>query len=194
MTERDLENLLTIISTMQQKIARLEAREINPVGTIIINTNPLVPANHLACDGASYSKTTYDSLYAVLGTRYGGDASNFNVPDLRGRVPLGPGNGFGIGEYGGEESHALSTTELPAHSHTVTDPGHTHPPAVGTNYYHSGIARANPGAGAGSFDFGAATANTGSSTTGITIGNTGSGAAHNNMPPYVVVSFIIVAR
>lgn len=176
MTERDLEDLLAVIGAMQQKIERLEAREINPVGTILMNTNPIIPANHLACDGTSYNKTQYETLYAVLGTRFGGDSTTFKVPDLRGRMPIGSGNDWGVGEFGGAEEHTLTINEIPSHDH---------PPALGTNYYHTGIARANPGAGAGSFDFGAATANT---------GLTGGGAAHNNMPPYLVISFIIVAR
>lgn len=203
MTERDLENLLKILSTMQQKIARLEAREINPVGTILINTNPVLPANHLVCDGASYSKTDYETLYSVIGTRFGGTSTNFNVPDLLGRVPVGAGRGFGVGESGGEELHTLTEGEMPIHNHS----GSTGSVAPYINM---------PGTLGGSNNriYGDWT---GSGATNIavptlvnsilnfsnpayadshshTISNQGRGEAHNNMPPYLVVGFIIVAR
>lgn len=195
-TERDVETLLSVISNLGQRIARLEAREINPVGTILMNANPVIPANHLACDGGSYSKTDYETLYAVLGTRYGGNASLFMVPDLRGRTVVGSGNRWGPGETGGEETHILTINELPAHNHGVTDPGHTHAPGTGADWFWT---KSNAG---GNVIQGGATYQadngvrsvTASSTTGITTNNTGGTVAHNNMPPYIVIPFIIVAR
>jgi microcystin-dependent protein len=87
----------------------------------------------LLCDGSAKSRATYAALFAAIGTNYGaGDGSTtFNVPDFRGRVPLGAGTGPGLtarnlGATGGEESHVLVAGEIPAHSHGVTDPGHTH--------------------------------------------------------------------
>lgn len=189
-----VEDLLSMVTAMQERIARLEARRTNNVGDVLVNTNPVVPANHLLCDGSSVAKDEYDTLYAVLGTRYGGNASLFMVPDIQGKMLMGAGNGYAVGETGGEEAHVLLSTEMPSHTHTVTDPGHSHPPALGTNYYHSGISRLNPGVGTGAFDFGVAQANTGSATTGITLSSDGGGEAHNNLPPYLVLQFIIVAR
>jgi len=94
------------------------------------------PQGWLLCDGHAYSRTQYAALYAVLGGSaspwgQGDGATTFNVPDLRGRVTLGAGLGAGLtsrhlGDKGGEETHTLSTYEMPIHAHVISDPGHTH--------------------------------------------------------------------
>ena len=96
-----------------------------PTGTILDYAGDVVPAGYLLCDGRAVSRTTYAALYAVLGTRYGaGDGSTtFGLPDLRRRVALGSGGAGSaeiantLGATGGEESHALTLAELPAHTH-----------------------------------------------------------------------------
>lgn len=80
------------------------------------------PDNCLLCDGATYAKVDYPALYAVLDTAFIVDADNFVVPDLRSRIPLGAGTGTGLSTYavneqGGEETHQLTATEMPSHSH-----------------------------------------------------------------------------
>lgn len=60
-----------------------------PVGTILDYASDLVPSGFLKCNGASYANTQYPDLYAVLGTRFGGTATSFRVPDLRGRFTRG---------------------------------------------------------------------------------------------------------
>jgi microcystin-dependent protein len=104
-----------------------------PVGMIILWPNTTPPDGWLSCDGSEVSRVTYPDLYAIVGDAYGaGDGSTtFNLPDFRGRVPVGVGQGAGlanriIGSTGGEEVHALSIAELAAHSHNVTDPTHLH--------------------------------------------------------------------
>lgn len=202
-TERDVETLISVISQLGQRIARLEAREINPVGTILMNANPVIPANHLACDGGSYSKTDYETLYAVLGTRYGGNASLFMVPDLRGRTVVGSGNRWGPGETGGEETHILTKNEMPNHNHGgnsgATQPFITYPGTGGGAFGRL----YGDYAGGGGFNL-AYLAPTGGATAGSnaayadshthTITSEGGSVAHNNMPPYIVIPFIIVAR
>jgi microcystin-dependent protein len=94
------------------------------------------PAGWLLCDGQAYSRTTYAALFAALGgigSPWGqGDGSaTFNVPDLRGRVTIGFGQGAGLtnrplGGTGGEENHLLTLGEIPSHTHAVNDPGHAH--------------------------------------------------------------------
>jgi microcystin-dependent protein len=92
------------------------------------------PNGFLFCDGSQISRNVYAALYAAIGTLYGpGDGSTtFNVPDLRGRTPIGAGAGpsltnRALGAVGGEESHTLVTAEMPYHNHTLTDDGHSHP-------------------------------------------------------------------
>jgi microcystin-dependent protein len=97
----------------------------------------------LPCDGTSYSRTLYDDLFDVIGTSFGvGDGSTtFNVPDFRGRAPIGTGTGTGgaaedtdggakptggsaltareLGEWGGRETFAIAEANLPTHDHTL---------------------------------------------------------------------------
>jgi microcystin-dependent protein len=169
-----------------------------PSGTIVAYAGKTAPPGWLLCDGAAVSRTADSALFTALGTDYGpGDGINtFNVPDLRGRTALGGGTGSGLtarsnGQRAGAESATLTVAQLPAHSHTITDPGHAHG-AAGANVFITagGPAGTNPGVGLGSsFNYTAATT---SSTTGITgTNNTGGGSPVSIMPPFQVVTFII---
>lgn len=105
--------------------------------------------------------------------------------DFKGRVPVGLNTSDSdfnvVGETGGAKTHTLTLSEMPQHSHTVTDPGHTHS--------YEGVV--NPGGGGDSSRDGVqSTLNTTSATTGITIGFAGSDGAHNNLQPYKVALFI----
>ncbi len=77
------------------------------------------------CDGRSMSIAENTALFSLLGTTYGGDGQvTFNLPDLRGRVPLGTGQGPGLqfvdlGEMGGSETHTLVLAEMPGHTHSA---------------------------------------------------------------------------
>lgn len=74
-------------------------------GIIYINPSNTLPEGFLWCDGASYSKTEYPELFAVIGTIYGStDENSFNVPDLRTSVPVGSGDGYELGDTGGENN------------------------------------------------------------------------------------------
>ncbi|WBL82432.1 tail fiber protein [Bradyrhizobium xenonodulans] len=84
-----------------------------------------IPINWLACAGQSLPISQYEALYTVIGTTYGGDGvQTFNLPDLRGRVPIGQGAGpglpiYAIGQIAGEEEHTLIEAEMPVHSHSL---------------------------------------------------------------------------
>jgi microcystin-dependent protein len=66
------------------------------------------------------------ALFSLLGTTYGGDGRvNFALPDLRGRTPIHMGQGFTLGEKGGEEFHTVTTNEMPQHLHTVQGSNNT---------------------------------------------------------------------
>ena len=156
-----------------------------PVGSMTVWTTTTAPAGWLLCYGQEVSETTYAGLFAVVGTTFntGGEAGgNFRVPDMRGRAPFGkddmggtPANrisgGTTIGGTGGAETYTLTTSELPAHTHSITT--FFGSSSTGTD---GRISTANT--------------NVGPQTAGAT-GSSGSGAAFNKMPPYMLFSWII---
>lgn len=102
------------------------ARKAIPSGTIEMYAGAAAPAGWLLCNGAAISRTTYADLYALLGITFGaGDGSTtFNIPDMRGRAPIGVGTGTGLtaramGAQVGEENHQLTIAEMPAHTHAI---------------------------------------------------------------------------
>lgn len=171
-----------------------------PVGTVTQYAGSSAPTGYLLCDGSAVSRSTYADLFTILSTTYGaGDGSTtFNLPDLRGRVPMGAGtgaqnggSGTGVisggtaltartrGAFGGDE-------RLATHNHGITDPGHSHTYSVPITNTSGGTAGA----------FGNVNAtwhspSTSSVGTGITINNNVSGGSGGNMPPFVVLNHII---
>ena len=142
----------------------------------------------LVCDGRLVSTTTYATLFGIVGYSYGGSGSTFKLPDLRGRVAGGIGQGSGltnrvIGANVGAETHTLSTSEMPSHTHNVSDPGHYHLSMIARD--NGDFSNESNQAPAGdSWTTGLKWGKeTGSSYTGISINNTGSNSAHNNMQP-----------
>ncbi len=129
------------------------------------------PTSWLLCDGTAVSRTTYSALFAITSTTYGvGDgATTFNLPDLRGRVPVGKSadTEFDVlGETGGAKTHTLTEAEMPAHTHQMFANGGT---SVGGSNVFSG------GGGGSAVD----------------TGSKGSGTAHNNLQPYITLNYII---
>ena len=136
----------------------------------------------LLCDGSAVSRSTYSALFGVIGTIYGpGDGvSTFNLPNGVGRSFVGSGVGYTLGSTGGSSLTTLRTENLPAHTHTVTDPGHHHASVIAAN---NATAGGSPG--------GVTTGNTSDATTGITIGSTGSGTPFSTQSPYFVGNWLI---
>lgn len=99
------------------------------VGEIRLFAGKYPPANWHLCDGTLLSINAYQALYAIIGTTYGGDGVNtFGVPDLRGRVPIGQGQGTGLtnrvlAQSGGAETVALSVANMGPHAHTPKTAG-----------------------------------------------------------------------
>lgn len=97
-----------------------------PAGIIMPFAGTVAPQDYLLCDGSAVDRTTYATLFGVIGTTFGaGDGSTtFNLPDLSGRVPLGVSQGHALGSTGGSETVTLTESELPAHVHEVPQHGH----------------------------------------------------------------------
>jgi len=183
-----------------------------PVGAVIDYAGLLAPSGWLLCGGQAVSRTTYADLFSAIGTTYGsGDGtSTFNLPDLRGRVVAGRDDmatpsaarlsnisSTVVGASGGSQSHALTTGELASHAHTATTDAagiHQHFGAVGLSYGGSWIGGAGFEDGQGAPDWQAGImATAGEHTHTLTTATTGSGAAHNNIQPTMIMNKIIRA-
>ena len=174
---------------------QLDAISVPPTASIVMYGGTSAPTGWLLCNGAAVSRTTYADLFAIVGTTYGAGngSSTFNLPDLRDRFAVGSGTTYSNGSTGGAATHTLSEAEMPSHTHTatstVTDPGHDHT-MNGQSYGDGGDGVMVTG----SVDASAPDV-VNDATTGITVAttnaSTGSGSAHNNLPPYLGLAFII---
>lgn len=153
-----------------------------PAGSIMAWGTNTPPANWLIADGSAVSRSLYSSLFAVIGTQYGaGDGTTtFNLPDLRGRVPVGRNGGtFGtLGATGGAETHTLTEAQIPPHTHSWS--------SQSTNDVNDFL-------GGSSASYGISASYNSSTNYGSFLSNTGGGQAHNNLQPYQVVNYIIKA-
>jgi len=142
------------------------------------------PRGWALCQGQLLAISQYQALFSLLGTMYGGDGrTTFGLPDLRGRVPIGFGQGPGLsshnqGSAGGTETVALTAAQMPSHSHAVNANNSDATDTVPTNQY--------PAAG------GAYTANNPNTTMNANmIGASGGNQAHQNMQPFLALNWII---
>src|SRR5215208_2450621 len=88
------------------------------VGEIRMFAGNFAPAGWMFCEGQQLPISENETLFQLIGTTYGGDGQEtFNLPDLRGRIPIHQGNGFILAETGGVEEITLTVQQIPAHSH-----------------------------------------------------------------------------
>lgn len=132
------------------------------------------PPNYLLCDGGYYLPADAPFLFDIIGGGYGWDGTNFAVPNLLDRVPVGAGSSYGLSALGGESSHVLDGNELTSHAHSVYDPTHAH--SLADPGHTHGIG--DPGHGHGFPDPGHAHSYTGWYTPAVNIAG-GSGGTMN---------------
>lgn len=156
------------------------------VGEIILFAGSYAPRGWALCDGSLLPIASNQALFSLLGVRYGGDGrTTFGLPDLRGRVPVHRGQGPGLtnrplGSRGGAEQTALTPAQLPAHPNLPAASA-----SLGTTASPAGAYPANGGAGAALFSPEAAQQVVQPSAA------LGGGQAHNNLQPYLGVSYLI---
>lgn len=96
------------------------------IGTIMPMGFGFAPRNWATCSGQILAISTNTALFSLLGTTFGGDGrATFGLPDLRGRMVVGQGQGTGLspvqwGQIGGNDDISLNLNQLPSHSHVVT--------------------------------------------------------------------------
>jgi microcystin-dependent protein len=164
------------------------------IGEIRIFAGNFAPVGWLLCQGQLLPISQYDVLFNLIGTTYGGDGQNtFALPNLQGATPMQQGQGGGLslrdlGETGGEQSVTLLTSEMPTHNHTVSaydGGGEATLPTnglwasamigrVGTNMYSNAAPNVT--------------------MSPMSVSMTGGSQPHNNMPPYLCLTFIIALQ
>jgi len=159
---------------------------------VIMFAGNFAPRGWAFCQGQILLIQQNSTLFSLLGTTFGGNGqTTFALPDLRGRVPVGTGQGPGLpsidlGEVSGEPTHTLIITEMPAHNHQAqaqgnSNPGDTASPNSGT--WATSTARDNVYINAA--PNGPMAANT------VTVGIAGGSQPHNNMQPFLGMNYII---
>ena len=191
---------------------------ILPPGVILPYGGGSAPSGFLLCYGQAVSRNVYDDLFDVIGETYGrgNGTSTFNLPDLRGRLPVGLDNmgGTDAGRLsassaanragtGGSERHTLTVNEMPAHKHGLNldnagwaTGGTSYGPRtnnLNTRTYSGAVIRGHENDSGGWQQLlpTASTSSGSSRAAGYPMVNTGSGNSHNNMPPYIIIVYII---
>lgn len=153
------------------------------MGEIRIVSFNFAPQGWAQCNGQLLPINQNQALFSLLGTTFGGNGqTNFALPNLGGRTPIHTGSGHTLGEAGGETSHTVTVAELPTHTHAAAaQSGNAATPIPGGNL----LAAAN--------NLYAAPTNL--VALGPTmLGPTGGSQPHQNMQPYIAVTFCIALQ
>jgi len=167
------------------------------IAEIIMFGGNFAPRGWAFCDGQLLPIAQNTALFSILGTTYGGDGrTTFGLPDLRGRVPMGPRQGAGLsshqlGEKGGAENVILTATQIPAHNHAATSTANAVTPAGNSNDAAGNFWADDAGVSSGTYHTGPATGTMNSDAVQTEIQNEGGGQSHTNVQPFLGVNFII---
>jgi microcystin-dependent protein len=160
------------------------------LGSIMLFAGNFAPRGWAFCNGQLLSISQNSALFSIIGTLYGGDGrTTFGLPDLRGRVPVGVGQGPGLspyqeGQQAGSEQTVLTTANLPSHTHSLnasSSPGSSNSPDGNVPAVNrDGILHYGP------------TADVTMSSESVT--NTGSGQGFNNIQPVLGMHYCIALQ
>jgi microcystin-dependent protein len=152
------------------------------VGEIRMFAGNFAPAGWMFCEGQLLPISENETLFQLVGTTYGGDGQeNFNLPDLRGRLPMHQGNGFILAEQAGAEEITLTVSQTPAHAH----------PLLATTAVGSAASPQNSLLAASGSSNVYRLGPTAAALSNQTVGPVGGSQPHTNFQPYLCVDFII---
>ena len=168
------------------------------IGSVGLFAGSFAPRDFAMCNGASMPVSQQQALFSILGTTYGGNGqTTFDLPDLRGRSPVGVGQAprltsHQLGDQGGSESVTLSMSELPSHTHQFQGdlPVSSDGPDTGSpnGHYLATLPRDadeqiyTQGGKSGSMDVDG------------TVSPTGGGQPHDNRAPYLALNYVICTQ
>lgn len=164
------------------------------IGEIVMFAGTFAPRNWAFCQGQLLSIAQNTALFSILGTTYGGNGqTTFALPDLRGRCPIGAGQGPGLpnvnlGEMAGTPTHTLISSEMPAHSHPISGntSGLANSASPSGNSIGIGVV---PSTNTPVNIYNSAAPN--APLNGQSVGLSGGSQPHNNMQPYLGMNYII---
>jgi microcystin-dependent protein len=150
------------------------------IGEIRLFGGTFAPVGWAFCDGSLLPISQYDALFALIGTTYGGDGvTTFALPDIRGRLPVHQGNNYVMGQMSGSESVTLNVNQIPNHRHTMGAGAAAATGVVTNDFFASGptmfIVQGTP------YPL----------NSKVTIADGGGNQPHDNMQPFLAVTFII---
>jgi microcystin-dependent protein len=152
------------------------------VGEIRIFAGNFPPNGWMFCDGQQLAISENETLFQLIGTTYGGDGqSTFNLPDLRGRIPVHQGPGFILAQAAGVEEVTLTTQQIPVHNHAFI---------ASTNNATTANAQTNILAQTPSYTP-YIVSNPNTALNAVSISPDGGSQPHTNFQPYLCVDFII---
>lgn len=162
------------------------------VGEIRIFGFNFAPSGWAFCQGQLLPISQNAALFSLLGTNYGGDGrQTFALPNLQGNIPVNQGQGVGlstyiVGQVGGSATVTLTSSEMPAHTHTLpASPGGGRVTTPSPSVVLAATSRGEPEV--------YASTSTGDMSTG-NLGSTGGSQPHNNVMPYLVLSYCIALQ
>lgn len=167
------------------------------LGEIKMFGGNFAPRNWAFCDGQLLAIAQNQSLFSLLGTIYGGDGrTSFALPDLRGRIPINPGQGPGlsnrsIGSKFGGEQDTLLTNEIPGHSHTATGQARCKDGNGNTDQAAGHIWSEDLGTSSATYTTNGADDVMAADSVAVTLNNAGSNLGHANVQPSLGINYII---
>ena len=189
--------LLLTVSVIVTGPSGARAGDGDYIGEIMLFAGTFCPQYYMECNGALLSIAQNQALFSILGTTYGGNGTtNFALPDLRGRTPIGYGQGTGLsnrtlGQSGGTENETLLLSQMPQHNHSITISLPASSAAATKGTPENNIPAVPERSIAAYTD---ASADKAMRSPTATAGISGGSQPHNNMQPYLTLRYCIATQ